>query len=131
MRYRKKILLAIPFVLLTYIGLTYVPHKAVSIDQSNVSRITIFDGNTGKAIDITDTDKINHIISNLRDITFQKGKPSFWRMGYSYRTTFYDDNGEVIEELIISSNDTIRYKGFFYTAKDYKIDYNYVEQLFN
>ena len=131
MRKRTKIILAIPLILLVYFGLTYIPHKAVSIDPLSISKITVFDGNTGNAIDITDPAEMDYIIENLNDITFQKGKPSFFRLGYSYRTTFYDKDGEKVDEMIIGSNDGLRYKGFFYTSKNDGIVYDYIEQLFN
>ena len=50
-------------------------------------------------------------------------------MGYSLRTTIYDNKGKSIKELIINSNDTIKYKGFFYTSVSNSIDYDYIKQL--
>ncbi|MFJ5714281.1 hypothetical protein [Neobacillus sp. NPDC093127] len=122
-------ILAIPLLLVLAFGCTYIPHKIVSIDPSNVSKITVFDGNTGKDLEITNVTDINRIIGNLNEVTFQKGKPSFMYMGYSFRTTIFDNKGKSIEELIINSNDTIRYKGFFYTSIENSIDYDYIGQL--
>jgi hypothetical protein len=109
--------------------LTYIPHKIISIDPSNISKITVFDGNSGNEVEITDATDINHIIGNLNEVTFQKGKPSFGYSGFSFRTAIFDDNGKKITELTINSKDTIRHKGFFYTSVDKLIDYNYIEQL--
>jgi hypothetical protein len=125
----KWILVAIPFVLLLIFALSYIPHKVVNINPYNVSKITVFDGNTGNNIEITKETDINHIISNLNDVTFQKGKPSFGYSGYSFRTTIFDNEGKAIKELIINSASTIRYKGFFYTSGDNSIDYDYIDQL--
>lgn len=129
MKKRKWIIITVPLVLLLMFALTYIPHKVVSIDPSIVSKITVFDGNTGYEIEITDVNDITKIINNLSEVTFQKGKPSFGYMGYSLRTTIFDTKGKTIKELIINSNDTIRYKGFFYTSVENSIDYDYIEQL--
>ncbi|MFD1038386.1 hypothetical protein ACFQ3N_08235 [Virgibacillus byunsanensis] len=119
----------IPFLLLLAFGATYIPHKVVSIDPSEVSKITVFDGNTGYDLEITDVTDINHIIRNLNEVTFQKGKLSFGYMGFSFRTTIFDHNGKSMKEITINSDDTIRYKGFFYNSIDHSIEYDYIEQL--
>lgn len=129
MKKRKWMIIAIPFVLLLLFALTYIPHKVVSIDAAKVSEITVFDGNTGNEIKITNITDIDHIINNLNAITFQKGKTSFGYMGYSFKTKIYDEKRKSIKELIINSNDTIRYKGFFYTTENNSIDYEYIKQL--
>jgi hypothetical protein len=128
---KKRILvtLAIPLLLLLAFGLTYIPHNVVNIEPSKVSKITVFDGNTGYELEIKDESDINYIINNLNNITFQKGKLTFGYMGYSYKTTIYNHKGKAIKELIINSNDTIRYKGFFYISKNHSIDFNYIKQL--
>jgi hypothetical protein len=126
---RKWILLTIPLFLLLIFALTYIPQKVVSIDATSVSKISIFDGNSGNVIEITKPTEIHHIINNLNNVTFQKGKPSFGYSGYSFRTTIFNNKGKTIKELIINSNSTIRYKGFFYTTVDNSIDYNYIEQI--
>lgn len=125
----KWIIIAITLVLLLIFTLTYIPHKVVSINPTNVSKITVFDGNTGNDIEINEETDINHIINNLNEVTFQKGKPSFGYLGFSFRTTIFDNKGKKIKELTINSNDTIRYKGFFYSSVDNSIDYDYIEQL--
>ncbi|WP_246943636.1 hypothetical protein [Bacillus pinisoli] len=125
----KWVIIAVPFIILLIFAATYIPHKVVDMDASNVSKITIFDGNTGYEMDITDKSNITYIIKNLNEVTFQKGKSSFGYMGFSFNTTIFDHDGKVIQNFIINSTDTIRYKGFFYRAKDQLIDYDYIEQL--
>lgn len=125
----KLIIVAIPLALLLLFASTYIPHKVIRIEPSVVSKITVFDGSTGKEVEIIKEPDIDHIVSNLKQVTFQKGKPSFFYMGYSFRTTFTDKNGKTIKEIIINSNDRIRYSGFFYRAVDNSIDYDYIERL--
>ncbi|SES64845.1 hypothetical protein SAMN05216389_101242 [Oceanobacillus limi] len=109
-------------------GSTYIPHQVVTIDPANVSIIKVFDGNSGQEVVISDHTDIGHIITNLNEQTFQKGKPSFGYMGYRFRTTIYDRKGNEVKTFIINSHDRIRYKGFFYTA-DGSIDYDYMENV--
>jgi hypothetical protein len=123
------LVITIPCVFLLLFPLTFIPHKLVNIDPSEISKIMVFDGNTGYQVEITDSNEINHIIDNLNEITFKKGKPSFMYSGYSFHTTILDRNGEIIRELTINSPDTVRYNGFFYTSTDHNIDYDYIEKL--
>lgn len=58
------------------LAFTYIPKKIVKEDVSDVSKIEVFDGNTGGGITITSDEKIDHILSNLNNVTFQKGKSS-------------------------------------------------------
>ncbi|GMK41303.1 hypothetical protein PCCS19_43590 [Paenibacillus sp. CCS19] len=96
-----------------------------------MSKIIVFNGSTGKQIEITEPDHIQHIVDNLNGITFHKGKMSLGYMGYSFRTTVYDNKGKVIKRFIINTPDTIRYQGFFYKAPGNQIDYDYIEKLFD
>ncbi len=132
MKFRKWIkgtVLAIAVITSLTFSLSFFPHKVISIESENVSKITIFDGNTGEEMEITDKKAMNPIIHNLNSITFQKGKPSFGYMGYSFRTTIYSESGKVLESLIINSSDTIRFNGFFYRAVEGVIDYEYIEEI--
>jgi hypothetical protein len=124
-----RIIAVIPLFLLILFAFTYIPHNFLNLDPSDVSRITVFDGNTGLETEITDRDAIQHIINNLNTVTTQKGKPSFGYMGYSFRTTIFDQKGKELKEFIINSDDTIRYRGFFHRAADHSIDYEYIEKL--
>jgi hypothetical protein len=127
----KWVAIGVPVILILIFALTYVPHKVVSIEPTKVSKITIFDGNNGNETVINDKNNINYIITNLNDVTFQKGKPSFGVMGYSFRTTIFDDEGKEIKELTINSSNTIRYTGFFYKSADNAIAYDYFKDLVN
>ena len=128
---KRNIFIMIPLFLLLIYGTTYLPHKMIKIKSTEVFKMSVFNGNTGNHIEITDQSDINYIINSLNDITFQKGKLAIGYMGYSFRITIYNNKGKIIEELIINSEDTIRYKGFFYKAKDNLIDYDYIDNLLN
>jgi hypothetical protein len=127
----KLIAISVTLLLLIAYSFTYFPQQVVSIEPTNVSKINVFDGSTGTDLDITNQSDIDYIITNLNEITFKKGKPSIGYMGFSFRTTIYDHKDRVIKELIINSSDTIKYKGFFYTASGNVIDYEYIEKMIN
>jgi hypothetical protein len=117
-------------LLIVLYGLTYLPRNMISIDPDKVSTITIFNGGTGKSIEITSDPELAYIMNNLNDVTFQKGKLSLGYMGFSFRLTINNGKGKMIKELIVNSEDTIRYKGFFYRATKNEIDYNYLLSLY-
>jgi hypothetical protein len=115
-------------IILLY-GFTYIPYKVVKIDSSKISSIVIFDGNTGYETEISDKVTIQYIIENLNGITFQKDKWAAFSMGYGFRTTINNDRGKAIKKLIINSSNTIRYRGFFYKARQGEIDYEYIKKV--
>ncbi|GGM25157.1 hypothetical protein GCM10011351_08530 [Paraliobacillus quinghaiensis] len=133
MKKSKKIFLLISSAIILFgmlYGTTYIPKKIITMDASEVSKIDVFDGNRGEQITVIDSEQIKHIISNLNKITFNKGKPSIGYTGYKFRMTIYDGNGKEQKELIINSNNKIRYKGFFYTGKKSSIDFDYIDKIF-
>lgn len=130
---KKQVFLLILTAIALFCGLyaiTYIPKKIVTIEPAEVSKIEIFDGNQGEMITIDNAEHIENIISNLNDITFSKGKLSLGYSGYRFRVTIYDNTGKEYKELIINSDEKIRYHGFFYTDKSSSIDYGYIENLF-
>ncbi|WP_231495765.1 hypothetical protein [Paucisalibacillus sp. EB02] len=123
------LLIGIPILCIIAFACTYIPHNVVNIDHSMISKITIFDGNSGDYFEITDGADIKHIINNLNEATFQKGKPSIGYMGYRFNTKIFDQEGDLIKELIINSDETIRYNWFFYNTVDSTLAYDYIDKL--
>ncbi|HBV97590.1 MAG: hypothetical protein JL50_03910 [Peptococcaceae bacterium BICA1-7] len=105
-----------------------LPTSIIKISPQEVSKIEVFDGNTGKAVVITDTTDIEHIIKNLNTVFIKKEKISIGYMGTSFRTTIYK-NGVVYKKFIINSSNTIRKDPFFYRASSESIDYHYIREL--
>ncbi|WP_027084409.1 hypothetical protein [Cohnella panacarvi] len=125
----KNTLVVISVIAVVLFSLSYIPQRLININNADVSKLIIFDGNTGEETEITTKSEVDHIIDNLREITFQKGKPTFGFMGYSYKTTIYNKKGKSIIKFIINSEDTIRYNGFFFKAKGDLIDYSYIKKI--
>jgi hypothetical protein len=105
--------------------------KSVDINPNEISIISIFNGNTGKKINIDGKDDINRIITNLNDIDFQKDKSSKDYDGFSFSTDFYDLDGNKIDHVTINSKDTIIYNDYFYKDKNSSIDYDFIGSLFD
>lgn len=109
-------------------GISYIPQKVVNVQAKDVTKIEITDGKTGQQIEITDEMTIAHIINNLNGIVFQKEKSASDYKGHSFDAKIYVHNN-LEQSLIINSEDTIRFKEFFYKATNKKIDYDYIEGL--
>lgn len=129
--YEKKLLKValIISILITIFILTFIPHKLVNIQSQDVSSVYIFCGRNGKHIEITDRNTISHIIDNLDSVTFPKDSFANFRMGYAYRITIYTHKYIPYRKLIINSDTNVRYWGFFYEAKNKKIDYEFIQSL--
>lgn len=128
----KKMVTLLSFIAVIIIGIFIwwnVPSSITNIAPSEVSKIEIFDGNTGKAITITAPADIEHIIENLNTVALKKEKISLGTTGYSFRTTIYKSDGNVYKEFIISSSNTIRKDPFFYRDSSGSIDYEYIQKL--
>lgn len=128
---KRKILAAIILILCALIivtGISYIPQKVVNVQAKDVTKIEITDGKTGQQIEITDEMTIAHIINNLNGIVFQKEKSASDYKGHSFDAKIYVHNN-LEQSLIINSEDTIRFKEFFYKATNKKIDYDYIEGL--
>ena len=105
-----------------------VPTKVTATDEA-ITKLRIFDGNTGTETIITDEAQIETFVAMLNDITFLKSGVSLGYVGYSYDVTYYTANGDKVQRFIITNDETVRSNGFFYTAKNKKIDYEYVERM--
>lgn len=130
----KKILIGILCAFVVIVGSLIWWNSSSSITNiapSEISKIEVFSGNTGKSITITDANDIEHIIKNLNTVSLKKGKISLFYMGYSYRVTLYKVSGDVYKKFIINSSDTIRKDPFFYRDSSGSIDYKYIQKLFD
>ena len=100
-----------------------------NIPPEQVARIAVFDGNTGEALDITDRADILYIVENLSGTPVRRTGISLLQMGYRFRMTFYNAAGEVLEQLTLNSNETIRRDPFFFTSEAGGLCYDYIWNL--
>ena len=133
----RKILFCIIFiVVMSFATLIWyeIDVKLLDLDASKVSEISVFNGNTGEELSITDSNDIEHIINNLNSISLERDMISLGYAGYSFKVDIILKGREEVKSkhhLIINSEDLVRKGLFFYTLGEEKIDYSYIEDLFN
>ncbi|WP_237458652.1 lipoprotein [Pontibacillus yanchengensis] len=109
------ILLSLTFVLLmTGCGL-----KAKSLtefyekDLAGVSKIVIVDGNTGYERTVTDKQKINSFLDEIKDIKFIPEEKQEDRDGFNYSISLFEGNEETFQ-----FNPTQVNENYYYTELD-------------
>ena len=100
----------------------------MKVDEE-IDKITIFNGNTGKLTTIIDKKEINSIAKEFNDVAFLKKGFALGRIGYSLNINYYDKSGKNTKKIIVNSEDTIRYRGFFYEPQNSNINFEYLNNL--
>lgn len=103
-------------------------HFLGGVEASDITKIYVFDGNTGKGFDITDEEEIAYIVDNIKETKLEKGMISLGNMGYSLEMSFYNEKDKEIESFILNSDDTIRDDPFSYWC-DGGLCYEYIKEL--
>lgn len=133
MKKRIAILLAAVVIILIGFAVWYrVPIDLTDLDPDDVMEIIVFNGNTGNATHITDTEQIQHIIENLNSVEIQRSGLSVGYSGYSFKTTIYLSDGNEAggwNNFVINSDTTIRKDPFFYSVTEGTLDYSYIESI--
>lgn len=131
----KKLIILISVVVFVFVvgiilGVWYYTPKTFlkKIDSSEVTSISVFDGNTGKQFAVENTEEINQIVENIQGIKMRRNGVSLGHIGYSFRMQFMDENGKVIDSFIINSPNTIRDDPFFYRCDD-GLCFDYLKKL--
>ena len=125
-----RLIIAIVFVLIATLVIWYfMPTTFLSkVTPSDIKSISVFDGNTGESFDLSDRDEIRYVAENIQSTKMQKDTLSIGYMGYSFRISFFDENGKEIESFIINSSNTIRKDPFFYRC-DGDLCFDYLKEL--
>ena len=132
---KKKLLIILSIISIVVISgvIWYIsPLDLIQLNPEDVLEISIFDGNTGTSLHITEKEDITYIINNLNVVKLKRKKVSTGYTGYSFKTTIYLNNGEEANgwnNFIINSKDTIRKDPFFYNVVEGSIDYQYINTL--
>jgi len=132
---KKKLLIILSIISIVVISgvIWYIsPLDLIQLNPEDVLEISIFDGNTGTSLHITEKEDITYIINNLNVVKLKRKKVSTGYTGYSFKTTIYLNNGEEADgwnNFIINSKDTIRKDPFFYNVVEGSIDYQYIKTL--
>jgi hypothetical protein len=119
-----------PILLMALVAYYYAPVTFLKgVDPEEVACITIFDGNTGEISEVTKAKDVAYILENVQSVPVRRTGISLLEPGYRFRMTFTDDNGAVMEEFIINSEDTIRKDPFFLTTEEGGLCFDYIWDL--
>lgn len=103
--------------------------KTFSLKLDEVSKIEIFNGNTGHSIIIQDKDEIEKIVNNLNEVSMRWKEISFLKLGYSLRFSVYNEQGKKMKSFIINGEDYVRKTFFSYKVIKGKLNYEYFYEL--
>ncbi len=126
----KKIIFALIAVFLL-ISIVSCAKQEIQFEIGTASKVKIFSGSTGKSVEITDAAVIKTITDDINSHKFIKDKSSKNWEGFSYYITWYDANGEQMEEVIVMNGSRISYNDYFYDKEECKcvINIEYIEGL--
>lgn len=94
-------------------------------DINNVTKIVIFDGNTGYKKTIEDKMITESFLSEIKDVTFIPDENQEKRVGFNYAITLYENENETFQFGLTQVNDH-----YYYTEPDiYPIVDNFYTQL--
>ena len=132
---KKRLLIGLAVVLTVGLVIWYhTPIHVADADPADVGEIVIFDGNTGKRVQITDADEIEYVIESLHSVRLVRTKLAGASDGFNLDTAIYLKNGERAggwNDFIINSADSVKAGAFYYRAADGAIEYDYLKQLVN
>ena len=84
------------------------------VKASDISRIEVFDGNTGRQFDVDRDADIARIMNGLQNATLRREGLSLGYMDERFRLTFYDEAEKELTHFTVNSENTIRRDPFFY-----------------
>lgn len=132
---KKRFIIALAVVLVLGLLIWYkTPIRIADADPADVGEIVIFDGNTGKRVQITDADEIEYVIESLHSVRLVRAKLAGASDGFNLDTSIYLKNGERAggwNDFIINSADSVKAGAFYYRVADGAIEYDYLKQLVN
>ena len=118
-------------VLVLALSMVGCAEKSMKFDIGEASKIELRSGTDGTVIEITNTEDIKHITDNINALTLSKGKSSKDHSGWSYSLKWYDLENNLMEEIVVMSEQQIDYQGYFYSSMeaDHEIDLAYFDRL--
>lgn len=129
---KKKFVIPVIATILIFLAAIYYFTPKIfgkNVNPSDVNRIEVFDGNTGVGFAIDNPKDIKYIVENIQSHQMKKDGISFGKMGYGLKITCVDDNNkEIIPEIILNSDVTIRKDPFFYKC-DGVLCFDYIKEI--
>ena len=130
----KYILLAALLCIIAIAVWYHMPVKLLDADPDKVAKISIFDGNQGKQIEVADAEKIRRIVESLDSVTVRRRGISLGYTGYRFRLEVYTHSGEsekLAAQFIVNTADSIRRDPFFYRVESGEVDFDFIQSLFS
>ena len=134
MKKRSRILLAAILCLLAAAVWYSMPVKLLNIDPDSVAKITIFNGNQGRQIEVTDAAMVRRVAENLDSVTVRRRGISLGYTGYRFRVEVYTQNGDGVKpavRFIVNAADSVRKDPFFYRVERGELDFELMPSLFS
>ncbi len=103
--------------------------KAVRLDGKEVTKITVFFGDSGRIAHIEEREDVQALTENIGGLTFQKRDRQSYD-GFLYSMKWYGADGSPVYEFSILNEGDIRYDGAIYFAKG-TIDLGLIEEILN
>ena len=118
-------------VLVLALSMVGCSEKSMKFDIGEASKIELRSGTDGTVTEITNTEDIKHITDNINALTFSMGESSKDYSGWSYSLKWYNLENNLMEEIVVMSEQQIDYKGYFYSSMetDHEIDLAYFDRL--
>lgn len=132
MKGKKRLFSAIIVLLIVTIGFIwwYSPVSLMTnVNPEDISCIEMTGGNTGGIFWITDTNTIVSIVTNIQNTPLKKSRISIMYSGAVFDLSFKDSQGNIVYNLIVNSNSTIRKDPFFYHDSTESICIDLLEKL--
>lgn len=128
---KRLIILAAAIVLAAIAGIFIfcTSPKRFKENLQEINKIYIFNGNTGKDFTVSDSEQIEYIADNIKNSNLKRDGISLGYVGYGFKLKFLDSQGNVLTEIIVNSEDTIRKDPFFYTNSNEELCFDYLLKL--
>lgn len=123
------LLVSLLVCLLLALGFLTDPGLSFQADATKVESISVFSGNSGRALEITDQEGIGIIVDYVNHLRLKRGKWSFGYMGYGYRVTIHIGKKRSID-FMINASELLRKDPYFYSIEGGTELYSYLAGLF-
>ena len=123
--------LVIILLLLTALGSWYFTPKTFlpGIEPTEVYRIRVFNGNTGREFYIDRDSDIWAVVENIQEFPMNRGKLSSNYDGFAFSLTFLDADESPIDSFVVNGLNTIRDDPFFYHTSEGVLCFEHLAEL--
>ena len=98
----------------------FIPFGMLNVPADSIKEVTVFSGQTGQGITVTDEEDIRRIAGAFEGATIRRSKLE-WRSGYDMRVTFRMKNGWE-KEYIVNGSRNISHGMVIYKVTEGEVD---------